>query len=138
MSRRMLVLGAGGFIGRSIVEYVVRHGGAELILHYRDISERLAIDMNLESHILDLLTCPNGALTRMIDLTSPDVVVNCTGLTAGASDDLRAANVDVVDEVDRRDRWSTRRASGAARVGSGVRRTTCSVPGVRECVRDAM
>ena len=129
MSRRLLVLGAGGFVGRSLVEYVVRHGGAELILHYRDISERLAIDMNLESHILNVLTCPNGALTRMIDLTSPDVVVNCTGLTAGSSDELKAANVDVVARLI--DAFDGRRDVHLVQLGSaaeyGVQRARCPV-----------
>ena len=31
---RMLVLGPGGFIGRSLVEYVIRNGGADLVLHF--------------------------------------------------------------------------------------------------------
>ena len=129
MSRRVLVLGAGGFVGRSLVEHVVRHGGVELILHYRDISERLSIAMNLESHILNVLTCPNGALTRMIDLTSPDVVVNCIGLTAGSADELRAANVDVVmrliDAVEGRPDVHLVHLGSAAEYG--VQRVRCPV-----------
>ena len=70
MSRRMLVLGAGGFIGRSLVEHVLRSGGPEMVLHYRDTTERLAIGMNLESHVLDVVTCPMAALAEMFDRTS--------------------------------------------------------------------
>ncbi len=99
MSRRMLVLGAGGFIGRSLVEYVIGHGGVEPVLHYRDTSERLAIGKNLEAHVLDVLMCPMAALIEMFDRTSPDVVVNCIGLTDGQPDELRAANVDVVTRL---------------------------------------
>ncbi len=99
MSRRMLVLGAGGFIGRSLVGHVLRNGGPELVLHYRDTTERLAIGKDLESHVLDVVTCPVAALAEMFDRTSPDIVVNCIGLTVGRPDELRAANVDVVNRL---------------------------------------
>ena len=103
---RLLVLGAGGFLGRSFADYVSSHGGAELILHYRSTEERSAVGGSRESPILDLVTCTSGAFAELVDDVAPDVVVNCTGLIRGWPDELRAANVDVVvrliDELDGR------------------------------------
>jgi nucleoside-diphosphate-sugar epimerase len=96
MSRRLLVLGAGGFLGRSLAQHVVDDGGADLVLHYRTEDDPGSCAHDVETHTLDLLTCPAGAIVGMIDRVRPDVVVNCTGLTVGQPDELRAANVDVV------------------------------------------
>ena len=106
MSRRLLVLGAGGFLGRSLAQHVVDEGGAELVLHYRTEDDPGSCAHDVETHTLDLLTCPAGAIVDMVDRVRPDVVVNCTGLTVGQPDQLRAANVEVVarliDELDGR------------------------------------
>lgn len=103
---RLLVLGAGGFLGRSFADYVSGHGGAEVILHYRSTEERSAVGGSHESPILDLVTCTSGAFAELVDDVAADVVVNCTGLIRGRPDELRAANVDVVvrliDELDGR------------------------------------
>lgn len=106
MLRRLLVLGAGGFLGRSLAQHVVDEGGADLALHFRTDDEPGSCAHDVETHTLDLLTCPAGAIVGMVDRVRPDVVVNCTGLTVGQPDELRAANVDVVtrliDELDGR------------------------------------
>lgn len=106
MSVRLLVLGAGGFLGRSLAQHVVETRGAELVLHYRSEDDPGTCGHDVETHALDLLTCPAGAIADMIDHVRPDVVVNCAGLTVGQPDELRAANVDLVarliDELDGR------------------------------------
>jgi len=107
MSRRLLLLGAGGFLGRSIARFVAGNGGAELVLNHRTEHHGSAIDDVFESYALDLLTCRPGAIGEMVDRVAPDVVVNCAGLTVGQPDELRAANVGLVirliDELEGRD-----------------------------------
>lgn len=104
MSPRLLVLGAGGFIGRSFADHVLARGDVELVLHYRNADERYASGIDVESHALDLLACQTGAIAQMIDRVRPDVVVNCTGLIVGRPHELWAANVEIVtrliDELD--------------------------------------
>lgn len=106
MPQRLLLLGAAGFLGRSIAHHVGESGGAELVLNHRSTDVLPAFDDIFESYPLDLLTCPTGAIGAMIDAVSPDVVVNCAGLTVGQPAELRDANVGVVmrliDELDGR------------------------------------
>ncbi len=96
MSRRLLLLGAGGFLGRSIAHFVAGNGGVELVLNHRTEHHGSASDGVFESYALDLLTCRTGAIGEMVDRVAPDVVVNCAGLTFGHPDELRAANVGLV------------------------------------------
>ena len=100
---------------------MIRNGGADLVLHFRDTSERLTIGRNLESHVLDVAANP-AALAEMFDRTSPDVVVNCIGLTVGRPEELRAANVDVVntliDVVEGRHRVQLVQLGSAAEYGA--------------------
>jgi nucleoside-diphosphate-sugar epimerase len=107
MPRRLLLLGAGGFLGRSIAHFVAGNGGAELILNYRSENHGLSADDDFESYALDLLTCRPGAIGEMVDRVAPDVVVNCAGLTDGQPNELRDANVGLVirliDELGSRD-----------------------------------
>jgi nucleoside-diphosphate-sugar epimerase len=121
MARRLLLLGAGGFLGRSIAHHVAGHGGAELILHDRTADQELTFDNVFESHTLDLLTCATGAIAELIDHVAADVVVNCTGLTVGEPGELRDANVGVVrrliDELDGRDSVHLVQIGSAAEYG---------------------
>ncbi|HEX3089463.1 MAG TPA: NAD(P)-dependent oxidoreductase [Ilumatobacteraceae bacterium] len=96
MPRRLLLLGAGGFLGRSIAHFVAGNGGAELVLNHRSENQGSAFDDVFESYALDLMTCRTGAIGEMVDRVAPDVVVNCAGLTVGQPDELRAANVGLV------------------------------------------
>ena len=96
MPRRLLLLGAGGFLGRSIAHFVAGNGGAELVLNQRSENHGSAHDDVFESYALDLLTCRTGAIGEMVDRVAPDVVVNCAGLTVGQPNELRAANVGLV------------------------------------------
>lgn len=97
MAPRLLVLGAGGFLGRSIVHHLAGTGDAELILHSRGADDRagngLDLDLDLEWHNLDLLNSAPGALADLVDEVAPDAIVNCTGLAFGEPADLRVANV---------------------------------------------
>jgi NDP-hexose 4-ketoreductase len=107
MPRRLLLLGAGGFLGRSIAHFVAGNGGAELVLNVRSERHGSALDDVFESYALDLLTCRTGAIGEMVDRVAPDVVVNCAGLTVGQPNELRAANVGLairlIDELEGRD-----------------------------------
>ena len=89
MPRRLLLLGAGGFLGRSIAHFVAGNGGAELVLNHRSENQGSAFDDVFESYALDLMTCRTGAIGEMVDRVAPDVVVNCAGLTVGQPDELR-------------------------------------------------
>jgi NDP-hexose 4-ketoreductase len=96
MTPRVLVLGAGGFLGQSFVDHVVERGGAELVLHDRGTIRTAAYEGALETHTLDLLTCPPLAIAEMVEHVRPDAVINCAGLIVGRPDELRAANLDLV------------------------------------------
>jgi nucleoside-diphosphate-sugar epimerase len=96
MAPRLLVLGAGGFLGRSIAHHVAATGDAELILHARNADDCAGFGDGVESHALDLLTCDPGAIAEMIDEVAPDAVVNCTGSAVGDLDHMTTANVVVV------------------------------------------
>ena len=96
MAPRLLVLGAGGFLGRSIVHHIAATGGAELILHSRGADDRAGFTDGIESYALDLLTCEPGAIAEMIDEIAPDAVINCTGSAVGDLHQMTSANVVVV------------------------------------------
>ena len=93
MVPRLLVLGAGGFLGRSIVHQLASTGDAELILHSRGVDDRAGNDLDLEWHSLDLLQSAPGSFADLVDQVAPDAIVNCTGLAFGEPADLKVANV---------------------------------------------
>ena len=66
MTPRLLVLGAGGFLGRSIVHHLADTGDAELILHSRRVEDRAGNDLDLECHSLELLNSAPGALADLV------------------------------------------------------------------------
>jgi nucleoside-diphosphate-sugar epimerase len=96
MPPRILVLGAGGFLGRSIVHHLASTGAAELVLHSRRDDVRVGAHVAVESHMLDLLDCAPGTIAELIDEVAPDAVVNCVGLAVGEPDEMTRANVDLV------------------------------------------
>ncbi len=93
MAPRLLVLGAGGFLGRSIVHHLAGTTDAELVLHSRGVDDRAGFDAGFESHMVDLLSSTPGTLADLVDAVAPDAVVNCTGLAFGEPADLKVANV---------------------------------------------
>jgi NDP-hexose 4-ketoreductase len=121
MPQRLLLLGAAGFLGRSIAHHVGESGSAELVLNHRSTDVLPAFDDIFESYPLDLLTCRTGAIGAMIDAVSPDVVVNCAGLTVGQPAELRDANVGLVmrliDELHERPRVHLVHIGSAAEYG---------------------
>jgi NDP-hexose 4-ketoreductase len=100
MSSRLLLLGASGFIGRSIMrEYVEEDFCGELVVHWH---RRPLVDVAPDEyrlHQLDLRLADLNVYAHLIDTVRPDVVINCTGLTSGSDADLHAVNVDVVTKL---------------------------------------
>jgi nucleoside-diphosphate-sugar epimerase len=96
MAPRLLLLGAGGFLGRSVAHHIAASGDAELILHSRTAEGRAGFNDGVESRSLDLLASDPGAIAEMIEEVAPDAVINCTGSTEGNLDHMTTANVMVV------------------------------------------
>ena len=100
MAPRLLLLGASGFIGRSIIrEFTDEEFPGELVLHIhrRPLLEVAADDHSV--HRLDLRVADLNAYANLVDTVRPDVVINCAGLTSGRDADLHAVNVDVVTKL---------------------------------------
>jgi len=100
MSSRLLLLGASGFIGRSITrEFVDEDFRGELVLHVH--RRRLPDDVldAYDVHQVDLRAADLNAYANLLDAVRPDVVINCAGLTSGSDADLHAVNVDVVTKL---------------------------------------
>lgn len=100
MSPRILLLGAGGFIGRSICrEFLDERFLGDLVLHFRRRGTVEDAEADLEWRQLDLRRADLHAYAHLIDSVKPDVVINCVGLTSGSDSDLHAINVDVVTKL---------------------------------------
>jgi nucleoside-diphosphate-sugar epimerase len=100
MGPRILLLGAGGFIGRTICqEYLDESFSGKLILHFRRRDSIFVSHSNLECRQLDLRRADLNAYAHLIDDVNPDVVINCVGATSGTDSDLHAVNVDVVTKL---------------------------------------
>ncbi len=79
---KVLVIGASGMIGSTVLRVLGEHPGLEVYGSVRDISvrrffsarigERLSAGVDVENH---------DCLVRVIDQVRPDVVINCAGLT---------------------------------------------------------
>ena len=95
MAPRLLLLGAGGFLGRSVAHHIAASGDAELVLHSRTAEGRAGFDDGVESRCLDLLASEPGAIAEMIEEVAPDAVINCAGATGGNLDHMTTANVAV-------------------------------------------
>ena len=93
MTPRLLVLGAGGFLGRSISHELAETGRADVILHSRNGEDRAGFTGEFETCTLDLVGSPAGAIAELIEKVDPDAVLNCTGLAVGDPADMRVANV---------------------------------------------
>jgi NDP-hexose 4-ketoreductase len=100
MPRRAIVLGARGFIGRAVCRALIQSPDCDLVAaHFR--RPPVLADLLDEGmwRALDLTRADPAQLVELIDSTRADVVVNCAGATFGSTDDLRAANFDVVAKL---------------------------------------
>ena len=95
---RLLVLGANGFLGRSIAHHLAEEsaGEVDLVVHTRRGGSPIA---DVEHHVLDVLDAAPGELGRLFDHIGPDAVLNCIGGVTGDPTEMRAANVEVVDRL---------------------------------------
>ncbi|MET9498104.1 NAD(P)-dependent oxidoreductase [Streptomyces sp. NPDC006552] len=80
---RLLVLGAGGFLGGHIAGRLRALPGVRLLTGGRHPADDLRVD---------LATAPPRALAHLIGLAAPDAVVNCAGAVGGSALTLVEAN----------------------------------------------
>ncbi|NJQ00958.1 NAD-dependent epimerase/dehydratase family protein [Streptomyces zingiberis] len=99
---RVLLIGAGGFIGRHVAERLLADPAAQLT----------ALGRGDDADVrFDLATGSPGALARFLDAVHPGVVVNCAGTTRGGARELTRHNtvaVATVCEALRRSRCGAR------------------------------
>ncbi|MGH3326178.1 MAG: NAD-dependent epimerase/dehydratase family protein, partial [Streptomyces sp.] len=80
---RVLLLGAGGYLGRFVADRLLADPAVQLT----------ALGRNDDADVrFDLSTGSPGALTRFLDAVHPGVVVNCAGATRGGARDLTRQN----------------------------------------------
>ncbi len=89
---RLLVLGAGGFLGRHVTETLEATDGVDLA-----VVSRSATGAN--GHPLDLRAADRRDLRRIIRGVHPDVIINCSGVTRGSPAALIRGNVVLVAEL---------------------------------------
>jgi nucleoside-diphosphate-sugar epimerase len=85
MMRRVLVIGANGFLGRHVFRLLSRQPELAAVGTSRAGSPDLAR--------LDLILDPPAVVGAVLAAAHPDVVVNCAGAVSGEAADLAAANV---------------------------------------------
>lgn len=80
---RVLLLGAGGYLGRFVADRLLADPAVQLT----------ALGRNDDADVrFDLSTGSPGALTRFLDAVHPGVVINCAGATRGGARDLTRHN----------------------------------------------
>jgi nucleoside-diphosphate-sugar epimerase len=87
---RVLLLGAGGFLGRHVAERLM----ADPAVHLTALGRQDDADVRF-----DLATGSPGALARFLDAVHPGVVVNCAGATRGGARELTRHNTVAVATV---------------------------------------
>jgi nucleoside-diphosphate-sugar epimerase len=90
MPRRVLLFGAGGFLGRVVGERLEADPRASAVVR---VASRTPGEPPPGWVRHDLVSSPPQALAELLDLTRPDVVVSCVGRLAGSTAELVAANV---------------------------------------------
>jgi NDP-hexose 4-ketoreductase len=101
MSTRVIVLGAGGFMGRAVWRVLAQDPEcAHIAVHFRrpPPSALLADRADMWS-ALDLVDATPAGIIELIEQSEADVVVNCAGATHGSPDVLRSANIEVAAKV---------------------------------------
>lgn len=98
MKPRILVLGAGGFIGSAIRRALEEEPGvADVALHFRRPSSAESLTRpGDEWRALDLQQADSSEYIALLDSLAPEVVINCVGLTTGGPTELRDANLGIV------------------------------------------
>lgn len=100
---RVLLLGAGGYLGRFVADRLLADPAVQLT----------ALGRNDDADVrFDLSTGSPGALTRFLDAVHPGVVINCAGATRGNARELTRHNTVSTATVCE----SLRRSSCAARL----------------------
>ncbi len=87
---RVLLLGAGGFLGRHVAERLLADPAAQLTALGRQDDADVRFDLANGSP---------GALARFLDAVHPGVVVNCAGATRGGARELTRHNTVAVATV---------------------------------------
>ncbi|HEX3784288.1 MAG TPA: NAD(P)-dependent oxidoreductase [Pseudonocardiaceae bacterium] len=85
--RRVLVIGAGGYLGRNVLDLL--RTAPDLLVR---TASRSAPSVGGNDRRLDLST-EDGELDDLLVEEAPEVVVNCAGAVAGTDAELTAANV---------------------------------------------
>jgi len=101
MSPRVIVLGAGGFMGQAVWRVLAQDPDCNHIaVHFRRPPEPAMLTHRADTwSALDLVDATAAGIIDLIEQSEADVVVNCTGATHGSLDELRSANVEVVGKV---------------------------------------
>lgn len=81
---RVLLLGAGGYIGRFVADRLLADPAVQLTALGRGDDADVRFDLSTGSP---------GALTRFLDAVHPGVVVNCAGATRGGARELTRHNI---------------------------------------------
>lgn len=89
---RVLLLGAGGFLGRHVAAAARRDREIELVVH----AGRSSAGRNRALSVLDLLEADDGELRDLLRRAAPDAIVNAVGATGGDRERLEALNVRLV------------------------------------------
>lgn len=87
---RVLLLGAGGYLGRYVADHLLADPAVQLT----------ALGRGDDADVrFDLATGSPGALTRFLDAVHPGVVINCAGTTRGGARELSRQNAVAVATV---------------------------------------
>jgi len=97
MSTRVIVLGAGGFMGRAVWHVLAQDPECNHIaVHFRRPPEPAMLPYRADTwRALDLVDATPAQIIDLIEQSEADVVVNCAGATHGSLAELRSANVEV-------------------------------------------
>ncbi|MFJ7418438.1 NAD-dependent epimerase/dehydratase family protein [Streptomyces uncialis] len=87
---RVLLIGAGGYIGRFVADRLIADPAVQLT----------ALGRGDDADVrFDLATGSPGALTRFLDAVHPGVVINCAGATRGGARELTRHNTVAVATI---------------------------------------
>ncbi len=96
---RLLVLGAGGFLGAHVRAALRSAGWHDVALVSRSPGDRTASHPHERWHRLDLSTADRDNLAALLRDERPDAVINCSGVTEGNAVGLVRGNVVLVADL---------------------------------------